>query len=271
MKQKTLISLIICSMLLSMAACVHVTVNGSNLTSGRTLVGNGVFKEKERGKMDFHGIDTRGSIDVVIADVKDAPILVSGDENLIDSVEAYVKNNILYVHFKNNWGYSTKNSLKVTVPNNGRINQISASGSSDVIIEGCLVADEIRLSGSGSSDIKGAIQAAHCELSFRGSSDFRGKVETVSCQVSCSGSSDCIINGKADNCDISMSGSSDFKGFDFIVNKFNCKASGSCDVQVTCNEELSVHASGSSDVYYKGAARVVSKHLSGSSDLNHRD
>lgn len=258
-------------MLFSTTACVHVTVNGNGFSTGRMLVGNGVLVEKERGKMDFNAIDTRGSVDVVIADVKDAPIKVSGDENLVDSIETYVKNGVLHVHFKNNCNYSTKNALKVTVPNNGHIHQISASGSSDVMIEGCLVADNMSLSGSGSSDIKGNIQADHCALSFRGSSDFRGRVEANSCQINCAGSSDCIISGKADNCDISMSGSSDFKGYDFVVNKFNCKASGSSDVQVTCNEELNVHASGSSDVYYKGAARVVSKHLSGSSDLRYRD
>lgn len=269
MKQVTFISLLICSMALQMTACVNVNI--SNGIAGKNLKGNGIFKEKERGNMEFNAIDTRGSIDVIIADVADAPIKVSGDENLIDSIETYVKNGVLYVHFKSGFGYSSKAGLKVTVPNNGNIEQIKASGSSDVLIEGCVVADKITLSGSGSSDIKGNIRAESCELNFKGSSDFKGNVEAVRCDVNCSGSSDCIISGKADVCNASMSGSSDFKGFDFVVNNFNCKTSGSSDVQVTCNEKLSVSASGSSDVYYKGNAQVVSKNLSGSSDLHHRD
>jgi hypothetical protein len=64
-----------------------------------------------------------------------------------------------------------------------------------------------------------------------------------------------------------MSGSSDFKGYDFIAKKCKSSASGSSDIRITCTEELSVNASGSSDVYYRGNAKVTSKHLSGSSDL----
>jgi archaellum component FlaF (FlaF/FlaG flagellin family) len=250
-----------------MTACGNVITNGIN---GKNLKGNGVFKEKERGKMDFNAINTRGSIDVIIADVADAPIKVSGDENLIDSIETYVKDGVLNVHFKSGYGYSSKSGLKVTVPNNGRINKIMASGSSDVITEGCIVSDNMSISCKGSSDFKGNIKAEKCELNFNGSSDFKGSVEAVTCNVKCSGSSDCIINGKADICDISMAGSSDFKGYDFIVAKLNCNTSGSSDIQVTCNEELSVKASGSSDVHYKGTATVTNKHLSGSSDLVHK-
>lgn len=265
MKKTALISIMICGMVMCIAACsnVHIT----NGTGHKTLKGNGVFVEKERGKMEFNAIDARGSVDVIIADVTDAPIKVSGDENLIDSIETYVKNGVLNIQFKSGFGYSSKTGLKVIVPNNGRINKITASGSSDVTAEGNIVSDNMYLSCRGSSDFKGNIRAEVCELNFSGSSDFKGNIEAATCKIRCTGSSDCIISGKADICDISMSGSSDFKGYDFIVQKLDCTTSGSSDVQITCNEELSVKASGSSDVHYKGSAKIISKHLSGSSDL----
>ncbi len=267
MKKVALISVMICSTIICMTACGNVITNG---IGSKNLKGNGIFKEKERGKMEFNAIDARGSIDVIIADVADAPIKVSGDENLIDSIDTYVKNGVLTVHFKSGYGYSSKSGLKVTVPNNGRINKITASGSSDVIVEGSIISDNMSIFCKGSSDFKGNIKAEKCELNFNGSSDFKGSVEAVTCNVKCSGSSDCIISGKADICDISMSGSSDFKGFDFVVEKLNCNTSGSSDIQITCNKELSVKASGSSDVHYKGTATVTSKNLSGSSDLIHK-
>ena len=265
MKKIALISIMICGIILNITACINV--NGNNGLFGKTIKGNGIHKEQERGKMEFNGIDARGSIDVFIADIDDAQIKVSGDENLIDDIETYVKDGILNIHFKNGLGYTSKKGLKVTVPNNGRINSIRASGSSDVTTEAVIVADNMNISCKGSSDFRGSIKAERCELTFSGSSDFRGSVEASTCIVKCSGSSDCVINGKADICDISASGSSDFKGFDFIVKKLNCNTSGSSDIQITCNEELSVRASGSSDVYYKGTANVVSAHTSGSSDL----
>ncbi|MDR0575655.1 MAG: DUF2807 domain-containing protein [Tannerella sp.] len=267
MKKTALTFMIVCSIIICMTACGNVIINGG---IGKSLRGNGVLREKERGNMEFNAIHARGSVDVIIADIAGAPVKVSGDENLIDSIEIYVKDGVLNTHFKSGYGYSTKLGLKVIIPNNGRINKIMASGSSDVTTEGCVVSDNMSISCKGSSDFKGNIKAEKCELNFSGSSDFKGNIEAATCNIKCSGSSDCIISGKADICDISMSGSSDFKGYDFIVEKLLCNASGSSDIQVTCNEELSVNASGSSDVLYKGSARIISAHLSGASDLKNK-
>jgi hypothetical protein len=239
--------------------------------NGKRITGNGILKEKEWGKMDFNALDARGSIDVYISESSDMPVtVVSGDENLIDYVEIYEKDNVLNVHFKKGYRYFTKKDLKVIIPNNGKINKIHSSGSSNVHIKGCLVSDNLSITSRGSSDIKGNIKADYIELNCSGSSDFKGNVEAIKLTVKCSGSSDCIINGNADVCDLSMNGSSDFKGYDFIVKKCNSSLSGTSDIQITCTEELSVKASGSSNVYYRGNAKVVSKYLSGLSDLHNK-
>jgi hypothetical protein len=236
----------------------------------KKIVGNGILKEQERDKMDFNALNTRGSIDVYISESSDIPITVSGDENLIDYIETYVKDGVLNVHFKNNFGYSSKKNLKVTIPNNGKINNINASGSSDVFIKGRLVAGDLLITLRGSSDIKGDIKADNIKIDCSGSSDYKGKIEAVKLTANCSGSSDCTISGSADVCDLLLSGSSDFKGYDLIVKKCNSSASGSSDIRITCTEELTVRASGSSDVYYRGDAKIIDKHLSGSSDLYNR-
>lgn len=264
MKKITLISVMICSIVIYTTSCVHVNINSAD---GKNLIGNGILKEKERAKMDFTALDARGSIDVYISESSDRPVTVSGDENLIDSIETYVKEDVLYIHFKKGYNYTSKKGLKVIIPNNGKINRINLSGSSDVFIEGCLVADNMSITAKGSSDIKGNIKAGNIDMNCSGSSDFKGHVEAIKCNVKCTGSSDCIISGSADVCDISMTGSSDFKGYGFTAKKCNCSASGSSDIQITCTDELSVRAGGSSDVYYRGNAKIVHKHLSGSSDL----
>ena len=267
MKKAAFMSIMICSILFSFTACVNV--NASNGFLGKNIRGNGIRKEQDRGKMDFNAINTRGSIDVIISDITDAPVKVSGDENLIEYIETNVTNGVLNIQFKDNEyaSYSSRIGLKVTVPNNGLINSIHASGSSDVKTEGVVTAENISIVCKGSSDFNGKIKAVKCEIDCSGSSDFKGSIETTTGIFKFSGSSDCIINGYADVCDITTSGSSDFKGYDFIVNKLNCNTSGSSDVQITCNEEISVRATGSSDFYYKGSAIILSQHTSGSSDI----
>jgi len=284
MKKTTLISIMICSVVLNITACIKA----DSELFGKRIKGNGVFKELDRGKMEFTAIDVKSSVDVIISYETDAPIKVTGDENLVDYVETYVNNGVLNIHINSKLinSFTSKIGVKVIVPNNGHINSIKASGASDVKIEGTVVADHMRISctGSsdfsgnvkannfemdcaGSSDFKGSIEAENCRINCAGSSDFKGSVYATTCSIKCVGSSDCNISGKVDVCEISMSGSSDFRGYDFIVNILNCNTSGSSDIQITCNGELSVRASGSSDIYYKGDAKVVSVTTTGSSSL----
>jgi hypothetical protein len=259
---------------------------GLNFRIGKTIAGNGIIKEKEIGKLDFTAIDSRGSVDITVSSSSNAPVIISGDENLIDIVEVSVINGTLTVRNKEGVSYSTKHGLKVIVPNNGKIEKIAVSGSSDLITESALTGEKLYVTCKGSSDFKGDINTRKCELNmsgssdykgnlkvedaklvFSGSSDFIGSLDAKYADISCSGSSDCKITGFAEECKISMSGSSDFKGYDFTALKADCHTSGSSDIQITCNEEISVKAKGSSDVYYRGKAEVVSKSLSGSSDL----
>ena len=288
MKKTALISIIICSMILNLTACINISADNGIF---RGIKGNGVSKELDRGKMEFTAIDVRGSVDVIISNNADATIKVTGDENLVEYVETYVKDGVLNVHLNNKEikSFSSRIGLKVTVPNNGQINNIKASGSSDVKVEGTVIADNMNISckGSsdfignvkagkckidcgGSSDFKGSVEAENCEIYCTGSSDFKGSVETTTISIRCTGSSDCNISGKADVCEISMTGSSDFNGYDFTTNRLTCSTSGSSNIKVTCNEEFEARASGSSDIYYRGTPKVKSLHSSGSSDIKNK-
>jgi hypothetical protein len=233
-----------------------------------TIVGNGIIKEKEIRRFDFDAIDTRNAIDVVISKLEDIPVKVTGDENLIDYVEVTVVNGVLKVRQKEGINYSSKTGLKVIIPNNGKIKSIMASGSADIIAESVLTGENLSVTCSGSSDFKGNIKVQDATLKFNGSSDFKGSLEANNAEINCSGSSDCHISGFAENCKISMSGSSDFKGVDFKTNKAVCNSAGSSDIHITCNEELEAKASGSSDIYYYGNAKLVNKSTSGASKIH---
>ena len=262
MKTSAILSIIISITLMQMTSCINISKN--------TIKGNGIYKEQDYGKMDFNAINVRGSFDVIIADAQDAPVKVSGDENLIDTLQVYVENGVLNVHFKKNTSYSSKIGLKVTVPNNGRIKEINTSGSSDIMTESTIVADNLSIIGKGSSTFNGNINANRCTFDFSGSSTFNGSVDAETIEIDCSGSTEFNISGKADACKISTAGSCDFKGYDLIVNKMDCKTAGSSNIQITCNEELRVNAAGSSNVYYRGDAKILEKHTAGSSNIYNR-
>jgi Protein of unknown function (DUF2807). len=260
MKTSTILSIIISIAMMQMTSCINISKN--------TIKGNGIYKEQDYGKMDFNAINVKGSFEVIIADAQDAPVKISGDENLIDTLQVYSENGVLNVHFKKNTNYTTKIGLKLTVPNTGKIKEINTSGSADVITESTLTADNLSIIGRGSSTFKGSIKADKCSFDYSGSANFSGTVEVETIEVDCAGSTEFNISGKADACKLSTAGSSSFKGFDLVVNKIDCNTKGSSDVQITCNEEIRVRTAGSTNFSYKGDAKIVEKHTAGSANIH---
>jgi hypothetical protein len=126
-----------------------------------------------------------------------------------------------------------------------------------------------KISASGSSDVyvNGVVKTEALEIHLNGSSDFSGAVDVVSLKVDQSGSSDTKLSGRAANVDVDLSGASDMKAFDLRTETFKVHASGSSDVSVTVQKELYVQASGASDVKYKGSGTVREVKTSGSSSV----
>jgi hypothetical protein len=129
------------------------------------------------------------------------------------------------------------------------IDRLSASGASDVHVQGTIAGDKLDVHLSGASDLKGDI-----------------KVQDLSLDQS--GASDAIITGSATNIMIDLSGASDVKAYDFVTENCTARASGASDVHITVNKELNVHASGASDVYYRGTAVIKELHSSGASSVS---
>jgi Protein of unknown function (DUF2807). len=264
MKRTIFILALFCSIIFCLSACI-------NINPGKILSGNEILKVQDRGKMDFKAIDARGAFDVIISEISDAPVKVSGDENLIDFIETYVKDGVLTIKFKheNYSTYSTKIGIKITVPNNGQIKSFKSYGASNIIIEGTLVSDNLSITGSGSAKYYGNIKVEKCKIKCSGSTEFNMNIEAVMCQMNFSGSTTCNFSGSVDDCKMTVTGSSDIKGYDLIANKLSYTVYGSSGIQVTCNEELNIRTYGSSDVSYKGTATKINKHTAGSSNIIH--
>ncbi|TDX00719.1 head GIN domain-containing protein [Dinghuibacter silviterrae] len=208
---------------------------------------------QKRDVGSFHGISVSSSIDLVVKQGNEEGVAVSAsDPALRDRIVTSVENGILHIYLKDNgfhwnWGWNNQH-LKAFVSFK-TLNQLSASGSSDIYVDGSINTDNLSISLSGSSDFKGA-------------------VHTNQLQLQQSGSSDANISGTAGTASIHLNGSSDVKAYDLSVDVCTISAHGSSDTHITVNKELSVYNSGSSDVNYKGNAVVKEFHSSGSSEIN---
>lgn len=202
----------------------------------------------------FSAISVSGSIDLYLSQSDEEVVVVSAAETKFrDRIVTEVINGELKIHYNDKglqWGSGSKN-LKAYVSFK-TIQKLSASGASDIYVNGVVKADALKVDISGSSDFKGAVDVNHLSLDQSGSSDSR-------------------ISGRAQNVKIEVSGASDVKGYDLVADYCEASASGASDIQITVTKELTASASGASDIYYKGQGITRNIKSSGASSVARRD
>ncbi|RYY38917.1 MAG: DUF2807 domain-containing protein [Chitinophagaceae bacterium] len=203
----------------------------------------------------FHGIRVQAGIDLYLSEGEPAVAVSGRTTEFRERIRTTVENGILRIWYETSGGggvvWGNGRNLKAYVSAK-MLDQLSASGGSDVYVDGTLRAQSLRLDLSGGSDFKGAV-AVQADL-----------------QADLSGGSDANITGTAASLKVSASGGSDFKGLGLTVETCTAEASGGSDVDVTVNREIRARASGGSDVHYRGAATLTESHKSGGSDIGKR-
>jgi hypothetical protein len=203
----------------------------------------------------FHGIRVSSGIDLYLSTGEPAVAVSARDLEYRDRIRTAVEDGILRIWYEWNDGKSivwgNGKNLKAYVSAK-TLDQLGASGGSDVFIEGTLSAPTLKVDLSGGSDFKGAVAIG-------------GKLETH-----LSGGSDVSISGTANSLEVYASGGSDFKGSDLVADTMKAEASGGSDVDATVNREVRASASGGSDVYYRGNASLVESNKSGGSGIRKR-
>jgi hypothetical protein len=204
-----------------------------------------------REAKNFHGISVGSAFDVYLVQGNEEAVAVSAsNEKDISRITVEVKDGILHIGLeRGKWNFGNK-KLKAYVSFKN-IDKLDISGACDVKVDGAIKASELKVGLSGASDLHAKLQ-----------------VDRLS--VDLSGASDLTVSGTAANLSIEASGASNFKGFELTTDFCTARASGASDIRITVNKELSVHASGASDIDYKGACVIRDLHTSGASSVGRR-
>ena len=206
-----------------------------------------------RNASGFHAIEVSGGIDLYLSNGDEAVAVSANDKDVRDRIVTEVKNGVLKIYY--DWKKGMKFNLKGTslkaYVSFKNLDGLSASGGSDVKVDGVIKSDRLNLSLSGGSD-------------------FSGNVAAQTMKIDQSGGSDCDLGGTATDLRIDASGGSDFNGYNLVTDNCIIQASGGSDIEITVNKELYAEASGASDVRWKGKATVKGAHASGSGSVSHR-
>ena len=209
-----------------------------------------------RSVSGFHAIRVSNAIDLYLSQSdNEAVALTDLRSKYRDRIRTTVENGVLKIWFDNDndwklWN-SDKKKLKAYVSFK-TLDKLTASGASDVRVDGIIKASSLTINVSGASDFKGAIEAENLVVDQSGASDVT------------------ITGGKVGSIKIDVSGASDFNGYDLQVESCQAEASGASEISVNVSKELSARASGASRVSYKGSGVVTSVKSSGASSINKR-
>jgi len=203
-----------------------------------------------RQAKNYHGINVSNAFNIYLSQGNDETVAVSAadisDRNLI-TVE--VKDGILYVGMVKGTKWKGGNKKLKAYISFIKLDNLTVSGACDVFVSGSLKADELKISQSGASD-------------------FKGNLDVNKLTVELSGASDMKVSGNAIQVSVEASGASSFKGYELTAETCNLRASGSSDLKITANKEISAHASGASDIRYRGSADIKELKSSGASSVS---
>jgi hypothetical protein len=197
----------------------------------------------------YHGIDVGNAIDLYLSQGDEETVVVSAkDTKWRDRIRTEVVNGILRIRLDGGRFSSGNNKLKAYISFTA-LDQLTASGASDVYVDGVITGNKLSIDLSGASDFKGAIKVDELHLVQSGASD-----------AHITG----IVSGMAT---IRSSGASDVKGYDLTVESCDAHASGASDIKLTVNKDLRADATGASSVYCKGGCSISVSHASGASTV----
>lgn len=203
-----------------------------------------------REAKNFTAIHLSSAFDVYLSQGDEESVAVSAAETkYMEDIIVEVKNGVLEISYKpKNWKWNGNRKLKAYISFK-QVNKLIVSGACDVDIVGTWKADELKVNLSGASDLSGKLEAKQLDVDISGASDMK-------------------VTGSATQMTVDASGASSFKGFDMAADYCNAKATGASDIKISVNKELSVHASGASDIHYKGSGVIRDLKTSGASSVS---
>jgi hypothetical protein len=231
MEQKTKAYLPLCIILIltsSFTGCLDSCIPGS---------GNKI--SQERGIPPFTSVSFSGEGNVNIIQDGTTKLKLTGDDNILDNVETYVQDDVLYIRPKKCYS----GSIDAYV-NMGAVSSISLKGSGNIVGGTKITSDDLAIEISGSGKIMAGLEAKKLK-------------------VTVSGSGESTLIGTADDFTYDVSGSGRLSAYKLDVKRGKIMISGSGTTEMMAQETLDIAISGSGTVYYKGNA-TVSQTVTGS-------
>ena len=236
--------------ILLLAALVGSSLNAQAAWPGKRCKGSGKLITREIAVAPFTALEVSNGANVTLT-TGSGPAVVETDDNMMEYVEVKVEDGTLTIGFEGECTSLTNVTLRVTVPTDGRLNRLRASGASKIVAEPVLQSKNLKLRLSGASKLVAVVKCGTCTLDISGAS----KAE---------------VGGDMDVCEAEVSGASNLNAEDFVTTTCVVSASGASNARVNCSSKLTAEASSASKITYSGNCTNNSIESSGASTVKRK-
>ncbi|MEC5166768.1 hypothetical protein RCH18_002517 [Flavobacterium sp. PL11] len=230
-------------------ALLVTTLAQAQWFSNQKIKGNGNFISEQRVTKSYEKIDVTGFFDVELVAGKEGTITVKGEENLVPLIKIEVVNQVLKIFTEKNKYISTSKGkgIVIVIPIEN-INNVSLTGSGDIV---------------GKTTIK----SENFSVQLTGSGDIDLKIEANSVNVLLTGSGDINLSGNTESINSDLKGSGDIDAGKLTSKNANVTVSGSGDNAVNCTETIYARVTGSGEIKYTGNPNKKDTKVSGSGSI----
>lgn len=272
---------------ITLAGCMFCVANTRNW-SKNTLKGSGNLITKTFDVDPFDKIHAHSAIKINIVPGSGA-ITVKADDNAMEYIKVEVKDGTLDIRFDDTFSSFNNVTFEATVPSDGKISKLVASGASKVVSEPVLTAQDILLKSSGASKLVAVVKCENCKIEVSGAS--KGEIggdmnnceveasgasklvlvaKTGTCDIRVSGASKMEVTGSAQKCTLKTSGASSLDATNFITAECDAWTSGASKVSVNCTGTLRADTSSASKLVYTGGSKENTFNTNGASSVTHK-
>lgn len=224
---------------------------------GALLFSSSVFAQytKNMAVNNFRKVRVSSGIDLYLNPGNSEGAKVVGDRELVDKLVLEKSGDQLNIRFKENTSWSglfrNREGIKVYLTFKD-LDEITASGGSNVYTQNSIKTDRLSVTSSGGSDV---------ELN----------IVCKDMSIKASGGSDVDLKGSATNMTLDVIGGSDVDAENFRVDYARVHASGGSDAELYVNKAIEAEANGGSDVTFRGNASLKNTSSSKSGSVKHKN
>lgn len=232
----------------------------------------------------FNKLIVNNDFDITLIKSFEASVEIEADENLHDVITFNVVNNILEI--KTNYNIASKKKLNITVKYTNSLTHLVTNNDATIQAVSALTNDNITITTKDNSEVELNLESKTCHLITFGKSKVKFNIQSDSTSIEMNENSklEALINGQFLKADLYQSAKANIEGTcselslntmnfsDFTGKNFTCKnsvilAEDSSDIITHTEEQLTLEASGDSEIELYGLPKITINKFSGTTQL----